>query len=109
MAGGMVAKNDLGFGRDFQPDRMGADGDTSVRTSSGGGLHAPHVRPPWALRDRAQDRPVLRLSLRPSLPGRHFKLAMDFVLVAMQPKRCDVSVRVEQMRDHHPSMSHSHR
>ena len=99
MSGGMVAKNDLGFGRDFQPDRMGADEDAAIRTSPGGGLHAPYVRPPWALRDRSQDRTVLRLSLRPSLPRRHFKLAMNFVLVAMQPERCNVSVRVDQMRD----------
>ncbi len=79
-----MAENDLGAGRDFQPEMMSSDGDTTVETGPSGSLYAPDVGPPRAMRCEAEGRTVLGLRFGPSRGGCHFKFTMDLVLVVMQ-------------------------
>ena len=53
MAGRMVAKDDLGSGRDLQPDGVGSDWNSAIMPCSDGSSRAPHVRPPRAGWDRS--------------------------------------------------------
>ena len=89
----------LGGGRSLDPEELGSDGHTAIRTDFDRSAHAPDEGPPRAARDGTQDAAFLLLSTVPGLLGFHLEFAVNFVLVAMAAQVLDMGVGLVNVSD----------
>ena len=80
---GMEAANDLCSGWFIDAQTLSAEGDAAVGVDASRGALAPDVRPPWAVREGAQNRTFLAAGPLPGGLRGGADLAMLFVRVAM--------------------------
>ena len=90
VAGGMEAKDHLGFGWFFNAQSLRADGHATVAADLDDRAHAPHIIPPRAAGCGAERGTLFLLGLVPSPLRGLAQFAMDFVGVAMGSQGVDV-------------------
>lgn len=94
-----MTEDQLGGGWRLDPEELGADGHTAIRTDFDGSALAPDERPPGTARDGTQDAAFLPLSTVPGLLGFHLKFAVNLVLVAMPAQVLDMGVGLIDVGD----------
>jgi hypothetical protein len=87
-----MAKNGLGFWRGGDAEKLGADGDAAVTAHFDFGLLTPDKGPPRAFGNQTQRGAFFFEGESPGLLGRHFKFAVNFVLVAMEAQLVDLGI-----------------
>ena len=92
VAGGMEAKDHLGFGWFFNAQSLRADGHATIAADLDGPAHAPHIIPPRAAGRGAERGTLFLLGLVPGPLRGLAQFAMDFAGVAMGPQGVDVWV-----------------
>ena len=93
VAGGMEAKDHLGFGWFFDAQSLRADGHATVAADLDGRAHAPDIIPPRATGCGAQHGALFLPGLVPGPLGGLAQFAMHFPGVAMRPQGVDVGGR----------------
>ena len=89
VAGGMAAKDHLGFGWFFNAQSLRADGHATIAADLDGRAHAPHLIPPRAAGRGAEHGTLFLLGLVPGAGRGLAQFAMDFAGVAMGPQGVD--------------------
>ena len=92
MAGGVKAENDFCAWRPFDAQALCSDWNTSIAADFDQGANAPNIWPPRTSGRWTQDGSVFFFGKVPGRLWNHPKLAMSFVLVAMEAQGVDVNV-----------------
>lgn len=99
MGGGVEAKDHFGLGWFFNPQALGADGDTSIVADFDERAHAPDIIPPGTFGRGAQDGAFFFFGVVPGAERSLAQFAMDFMGVAMGAQGVDVWVGFVELGD----------
>ena len=93
------AADDFGTGRGVNGLAQGADGDHAVIADADAGLLAPDIGPPGTGGGGTEDGTVLSQGLGAGGLWGGAQLAMDFVLIGMEPELLQQAIGIFQVQD----------